>query len=84
MSWNYRIVKNQKGSKTGSQELSFEIHEVYYDDKGNIESWTENPCSPYGETLEELKQDLKHMFKAFEEPVLEFTDSTKMKLTDPC
>lgn len=55
MSWNYRVVKyaNNEG---------FGLHEVYYDAKGKIDGWTEDPiltCSadevPEIEFIKEFK-----------------------------
>jgi len=48
----------------------FQIHEVYYDDKHQIEGWTELPIAPMGESLLALKSDMDLMRKAFEKPVL--------------
>ncbi len=48
----------------------FGIHEVYYDPKFGTDTWTGN-CSPGGETLEELKSDLKLMLEALDRPVLD-------------
>ena len=38
MSWNYRIVEYRDGS-------GFGLHEVFYDDKGQPWSMTEQPAS---------------------------------------
>ena len=65
MSWNYRIVKTSSGG-----EDEFGIHEVYYDNHGNLKSYSEDPVSPLGSTLEELKGDFSHFQVAFEKPVL--------------
>lgn len=61
MTWNYRVIKNKD---------MFEIHEVYYNDKGEITGVTENSVSPGGETLEELQEDMKHYAEALKRPVL--------------
>lgn len=64
--WNYRVVE-----KSGS----FSVHEAFYDDGVETpHSITENEMSPYGETLEELKEDLEHYLEAFEKPVLQYKD----------
>jgi hypothetical protein len=65
--WNYRVIrKNHR--KTDS--CSYHIHEVYYDDKNNIESWIRSPVEPMGETLAELRGDIHFFLKAFHKPVL--------------
>jgi hypothetical protein len=61
MPWNYRVIEN-KGM--------FHIHEVYYNDKGEIIAISEDPIAPAGETLEELKGDLKYCQQAVKRPVL--------------
>ena len=61
MSWNYRVVK--KG------ETWLRIHEVYYDDDGNIELWS-RVTHPEGETITDLMEDLDHMRDALYEPIL--------------
>ena len=63
--WNYRVIlKNRR----------YAIHEVYYDELGQIWTCTEEPVYPEGETLEELSTDLEHYRLALEEPVLDYGD----------
>lgn len=58
-------------------ENSFTLHKVYYDDDGSVKYWSTDPIAAYGETLEELKNDLEHQLKALEKPVLEETEDGK-------
>ena len=69
MSWNYRVVK--KADRLGNY---FEIHEVYYDDNGNPNGWTEDAIKPYGVDLDDLRWVLEHMVTALDKPVLEIVD----------
>jgi hypothetical protein len=62
MTWNYRVVNN-KGN--------FGIYEVYYDENGNANAWSQDPMEPYGESLEELRADLKRMLMALERPLFD-------------
>jgi hypothetical protein len=48
----------------------FTIHEVHYNDKGDITSISEDPMGPSGETLEELKDDMQYFLQALDSPVL--------------
>lgn len=48
----------------------FTIHEVYYNDKGDIAAISEDPMGPSGETLEELKDDMDYFLQAFNRPAL--------------
>ena len=61
MTWNYRVIED-KGK--------FRIHEVYYNDAGEITAISEDQIAPEGETLEELKNDLEYYFAALKNPVL--------------
>ena len=63
LTWEYRIM-TQIG-------LSFDVYEVYFDAKGKIHSWTDHAVSPYGETLEELREDYRLMSEAFNKPILD-------------
>ena len=67
MNWNYRVIR-KKDKK--SKMVSYEVHEVYYSKKGKIKGWTEDAVAPFGETVKELKRDMKLFKKALELPVL--------------
>ncbi len=64
--WNYRVVY-----RSGEEECPYRIHEVYYDDNGRPEAWTENAVTPMGESLGELRNDCRYFLDAFRLPVLE-------------
>ncbi|MBM4141458.1 MAG: hypothetical protein FJ242_08270 [Nitrospira sp.] len=59
--WDYRVIVHEK---------MFYIHEVYYNDKGDITAISENPMYPCGESLDELKGDMGYFLRAFDRPVL--------------
>jgi hypothetical protein len=59
--WNYRVIEHEK---------MFYIHEVYYNDKGEITAISENPMHPCGESLDELKSDMEYFLQALNRPVL--------------
>ena len=61
MIWNYRVIEHDR---------FFAIHEVYYNDKGNITAISEDPMHPHGENLKELKGDIEYFLQAFNSPVL--------------
>jgi len=58
MTWNYRAIK-----ETCEGETVYQVHECYYDDKGELEGWTENAICAQGETLKELRTDLRMMLR---------------------
>lgn len=68
MSWDHRVIRNI--FDTG--EVSYQIYEVYYDENGGYEYWTKEAVRPFGETLEELRNDIKSFFHASTMPLLEF------------
>lgn len=47
--WNHRVMR-QKHTTT----FTFGVHEVFYNEKGDVTVWTQAEMSPFGETLEEL------------------------------
>jgi len=56
MTWSYRAIK-----EICEGETVYRVYECYYDDKGELEGWTEEPVCVQGETLEELRADLSAM-----------------------
>ena len=77
MSWNYRVVHTTEG---GAE--AFAIYEVYYDEQGQPEDRTAQPGYPAGETLAELRDDLRHYLRALEQPVLEDTSFRRTDLPE--
>ncbi len=65
--WNHRVI-HRYHDKTNSH--TYQIHEVYYDDKGTLEGWTESAVAPFGETPPELREDIRYLIKAFQKPIL--------------
>ena len=66
--WNYRLMKreNDKG------EVFYGVHEVYYDENGDIEGWSEESVTPVGESKDELKKTLTDLVKALDEEILDY------------
>ncbi len=62
MTWNYRIIQKVVPN-AGPESVGYYLHEVYYNDRGEISGMTESPSLPFGETPEELMKDLKNMLK---------------------
>lgn len=67
--WNYRVIRHT----TPAGDDWFAIHEVYYDKEGIPHSVTESPASPFGETHEDLLEDMKLMQLASKKPTLDYT-----------
>lgn len=66
MTWNYRVIVS-----TENDEQSFFIHEVYYKEDGSIDMWSEDPTIPFGNSPEELIQDLNMRKRALSRPFLQ-------------
>lgn len=66
MTWNYRVIRHE--DENG--DCVYRIHEVYYDDAGNIKSWTEDVVKPSGESPGELRENCLYFLRAFRQPVL--------------
>lgn len=56
--WNNRIFKHK-----GKDYEYYMIHEVYYDENGKLDGWTEDAISPRGDTVEELIEHLEQLLK---------------------
>lgn len=66
MTWNHRVIKRVYDHG----EIYYNIHEVYYDDDGNIVSWTVDPTAPTGEDSEILRAELERYILALSKPIL--------------
>jgi hypothetical protein len=66
--WNHRVIKKVFPK---DNTVCFEIHEVFYSSDCSIESWTEKPVFPFGESESELREDIRYFLQAFRLPVLE-------------
>ena len=82
MTWNYRVIshpswdmRDEKGARV------FRIHEVFSDETG-IVGYSARGCEPFGETQEDLVQDMKYMNLAFDKPVLNVEDLPLDKFGD--
>ena len=67
-SWNYRVIRKPTPD---TDSVVYQIHEVYYREDGTIEGWTAEPVTPLGESVEELREDIRYFLQAFRRPVLE-------------
>ncbi len=63
--WNYRVFK---AVHAGVEEFS--IREVYYDKAGNVSGYTKSAVDPYGQSIQELRDDLHKMLEATDKGVL--------------
>lgn len=66
--WNYRVIK-----KTGApgQEVTYQIHEIYYCEDGSVDCWNHTPVEPLGISESGLRNDIQSFLGAFRLPILE-------------
>lgn len=69
MTWNYRIIVYE-----GDGENYFQMHEVYYDEDGNPDGYTENPIHIGAKSIEELEWVFEKMKEALTKPILSTKD----------
>lgn len=70
MTWNYRVVETE-GTRS--------IHEIYYDEHGNIEGYADIPSAPmWNPEFESFEQIIELMKLALDKPVILKSELIKM------
>ena len=60
--WRYQVVYDKTIDGLNEDNFAYTICEVYLDDDGKLECWTEGKSiAPYGESIDELNSDLQMM-----------------------
>ena len=59
--WNHRVVRRVYKDVAHGEEIGYCVHEAFYglDGDGDKPSITVEPDYPWGETVEELREDLQ-------------------------
>jgi len=65
VSWNYRVA-----FRPNSEDTSYSIHEVYYDEEGRVTLYSVAAIAALGDTVEECQVDLSLMHDAFNHDAL--------------
>jgi hypothetical protein len=73
--WNNRIVKHEK-----DDTVWYAVHEVFYNENGGINGYTENPITIVGDTVEDVKSQLEMIAKDIEKH--EVIDASTVKFED--
>jgi hypothetical protein len=63
--WNHRVVKRMINN-----EVSYGIHEVFYNDDNSIYAYTDEPIQVQCESLEDLREYLQWMLNCIDKEVL--------------
>jgi hypothetical protein len=61
----YRVIHRRR---------RYAIHQVYYDEQGEIWTCSQEPAYPEGHSLDDLRADLARYWSALELPALEYAD----------
>lgn len=69
--WNHRIIRHVESRTHMDDSIYYAIHEVYYDENGKVNGWTEEPIRIMEESLEDLKVTLQRLLESFDNPVLD-------------
>jgi hypothetical protein len=72
MTWNHRVVRRVYPDASPLENVQHEIHEAYYDEKGECDMITVDAIPPTGGTVEELRECLAMMTRALDHPVLDY------------
>lgn len=78
MSWNYRVVKQVTKIPLGDTDISYGIHEVYYDDNGDIINISESLAHPLSDDLEGLQCNLERMMEACKKPTIDYNTGEEL------
>jgi len=73
--WNNRIVKHEKDGV-----IWCSVHEVFYNENGGINGYTDKPITIVGETVEDVKSQLEMIAKDIEKH--EVIDASTVKFED--
>ena len=65
MYWDYRVFLEDGG---------YTIRTVYYDDRGAIAACAAKETAPFGESVEELQEELNLFLAALKKPVISASD----------
>lgn len=73
--WNHRVVKKTHPDyldENGDPQVTFGVHEVYYDDNNKPEICTVDPVEVTGNTWDEAYEEAFRFMRAFGKPTLDY------------
>jgi hypothetical protein len=74
MTWNHRVIKYQTRNLFGDPDVGYAIHEVFYNNNGEVQGMTAEAVRPWGDTKDELRLELMRMLEALNKPDLDYHD----------
>jgi len=82
MTWNHRVIKYETRNLFGDPDFGYAIHEVFYDNDGNVRGMTADAIKPWGDTKEELRAELERMLAALDKPDLDLDEKSYEPFAD--
>lgn len=80
MSWNHRIVRRIYPNVHMDDSILYEVHEVYYDEEGKIDSITQEPINIMEETVDDLRKTVERLTKCLEQPIIDYDTLQEIKI----
>ncbi|NDC95173.1 hypothetical protein EB118_07845 [bacterium] len=77
MAWNYRVVKKVTKIPLGETDITYEIHDVYYDENLDIVN-IGRLSFPMGDDVESLQWSLERMMEACKKPVIDYNTGEEL------
>jgi len=74
MTWNHRVIKYETRNLFGDPDVGYAIHEVFYDNDGQVRGMTSDAVKPWGDTKEELREELLRMLAALDKPDIDLDE----------
>ena len=65
MTWNHRVMAHKEGDG-----IFYQIHEVYYDENGVPESFTETGVAFGGESIDDLEWQIQRIKECLKRPII--------------
>ena len=78
MLWDYRVIKRM----SRGQEV-YVIHEVGFNENGEMDSITRDPVYPAAESAEELRTVLQGMLEAIDKPIIQLPKGLEDEYFEP-
>ena len=80
MTWNYRVLKHPvEKREDGSLTYLYSIHEVYYNENGQVVGYTAFSVGLKAYSVRELQEDWEAVKEAFTLPVLDSVTYAEIK-----
>jgi len=79
MSWNHRVIRRIYPNVHMDDSILYEVHEVYYDEEGNIGSITQEPINIMEETVDDLRKTVERLTKCLEQPIIDYDTLEEIK-----